>query len=101
MRENIKNINKSNEIKLKEVKTEKTAAQIKARAIEALENSDISEVLKIIGMNENKEVAGAAMKELLAQKLAEYAMAAIDEAKKRNMRLGAAAIIIAANNRSR
>jgi predicted N-acetyltransferase YhbS len=101
MKGNIKSINEGKRIGLKEIKSESIATQIKVKAIEALQNSDMSKVLKIIGMDENKEVASAAMKELLAQKFAEYAIAAIKEAKKRNMRLGAAAIIIAANNKNR
>jgi len=88
-------------IKLTEVKKGKIAADIKERAIEALQNSDMSKVLELIGLDENSKEASAAMKEVLAQKFAEYTIAAIKEAKKRNMRLGAAAIIIAANSKSR
>jgi len=40
--------------------------------------------------------AGAAMRTVLAEKLAECTIRAMEEAKKRNMKLGAAAIIIAA-----
>ena len=72
-----------------------SAAMIKDKAIEALHESDFAAVFELAGMDGNAESAGAAMKTVLAEKLAEYTIRAMEEAKKRNMKLGAAAIIIA------
>ena len=73
-----------------------STTRIKNKAIEALRESNLAAVFELAGMDGNVESAGAAMKTVLAEKLAEYTIRAMEEAKKRNMRLGAAAIIIAA-----
>ena len=73
-----------------------SANRIKDKAIEALHESDLAAVFELAGMDGNIESAGAAMKTVLAEKLAEYTIRAMEEAKRRNMKLGAAAIIIAA-----
>ena len=71
-------------------------ALIRARVAEAIRGSDLSAVFELDGLEGNPERAGAALKAVLTEKLAEYAMKAIEEARRRNMQLGAAAVIIAA-----
>jgi glycerate-2-kinase len=69
---------------------------IRVRVAEAMRGSDLSAVFDLDGVDGNAEHAGAALKAVLAQKMTEYAIKAIEEARKRNMQLGAAAVIIAA-----
>ena len=82
------------------VADETRAALIKGKAAEALRNSDLTEVFELAGVEYSTATAGTAMKAVLAEKLAEYTIKAMGEAKKRKMRLGAAAIIIAAKDRT-
>ena len=74
-------------------------ALIKERAREALDDSDLDQVFDLAGAGCANKTAGTAMKAVLAEKLTEYTMRAIKEAKKRGTALGAAAIIIAAQGR--
>lgn len=76
--------------------TRVSTTQIRDKALEALKQSDLSTVFELTGMEGNMETAGAAMRTVLAEKLAECTIRAMEEAKKRNLKLGAAAIIIAA-----
>ena len=71
-------------------------ALIRARVAEAIRGSDLSAVFELDGIDGNAEHAGAALKTVLAQKMTEYVVKAIKEARRRNMQLGAAAVIIAA-----
>ncbi|MGD0729601.1 MAG: hypothetical protein ABR981_05995 [Candidatus Micrarchaeaceae archaeon] len=79
------------------VQKRRIAKQIKDKALEALEKSDLSEVLELAGTMERNEEASAAMKAILAEKITEYTIKAMGEAKKRGTKVGAAAIIIAAS----
>ncbi|MDE1868477.1 MAG: hypothetical protein KGH60_00725 [Candidatus Micrarchaeota archaeon] len=71
--------------------------RVRDQAQEALEDCDLSEVMAAIGSDqEDGAAAGAMLKTILAERMAEYAVRAMGVAKKRGMRPGAAAIIIAA-----
>jgi hypothetical protein len=85
-------------IKIQKVESKAIKSKLKESAIEALQNSDISKVFEVLGVKDTKEM-NAAMKTVLAEKITEYAVGAMDEARKRNMGFSAATIIIAANKR--
>ncbi|MCL5430109.1 MAG: hypothetical protein M1504_01370 [Candidatus Marsarchaeota archaeon] len=70
--------------------------RIRAKATEALKSMDMSEIFEEAGVDGSSEVAGAAMKRVLAEKVADNMVRAMREAKKRKIRLDAAAILIAA-----
>lgn len=70
--------------------------RIKSAAAEAIEEVNLSEILQLAGADGNADEAGAALKAVIAERVAEYATGAMDEARKRKIKLGAAAIIIAA-----
>jgi hypothetical protein len=69
--------------------------RLKDRVFEAIAGSGLENVFEFEGMYETDKTAGAALKTILAEKAAEYTMKAMEEAKKRKIRLGAAAIILA------
>lgn len=71
-------------------------ARVRSLAVKALASSDFSEVFESAGMEDSYETAGAALKTVLAEKLAECTLRAMKEAKKRKMRIGAATVILAA-----
>ncbi len=70
--------------------------ELRARALAALKDSDLTEVFETVGTEEDFGEAGAALKTVIAEKMAEYAVRAMKIAKKKKMKLGAAAVIIAA-----
>jgi hypothetical protein len=72
------------------------ALRVKRKATKALSESDVAEVFSEAGALEWDESAGTALKSILAEKTAEYTLKAMKEAKRRKMRFGAAALIIAA-----
>ncbi|HUC39105.1 MAG TPA: hypothetical protein VL944_03165 [Candidatus Acidoferrum sp.] len=72
------------------------ALRLRARAAAALKESEVSDIFSELGMTTYDESASSALKAILAEKTAEYTMRAMKEAKKRGMRFGAAALIIAA-----
>lgn len=75
-------------------------SRIASSAAEALRGSDLTGVLELIGtQNGDMAASEALLKELLAEKVADTALRAVDEARKRNSRVGAAALIIAAGCR--
>jgi len=74
------------------------SGKIRKEALDALEGSDMSKVLELVGTVESNE-ASAALKAVLAERITEYAVKALQEARKRNTKVGAAAIIIAARAR--
>jgi hypothetical protein len=67
--------------------------RMKSAAAEAMEGVNLSEILQLAGADDE---ADAALKSVIAERVAEYATRAMDEARKRKIKLGAAAIIIAA-----
>ncbi len=79
------------------VERQRVARQIRAKAMEALEASDMREILELAGTAEKSGEASAALKAVLAERITEYTIKAMGEAKRRGTRLGAAAIIIAAS----
>ena len=74
-------------------------SRIRQKAIECLQNSDLSVVFETAGMEVADESAGAAMKAVLAERLADCAVKAMKEAKRRNAKVGAATIIIASQQK--
>jgi hypothetical protein len=73
--------------------------RIEERVREAIEGSGLESVFEFDEMYETDRTAGAALKSILAEKAAEYTMRAMEEAKKRRIRLGAAAVILAVKKR--
>jgi hypothetical protein len=71
--------------------------KVREEAITALKDSDLTEVLELLGIDGNYGATSAALKAVLADQITEYAMGAMREAKKRGVRVGAATIIIAAS----
>jgi hypothetical protein len=78
------------------VEKRRTAQRIKAKAIEVLDKSDWNEILELAGRTEGNGEASAALKAVLAERITEYTVKAMGEAKKRGTKLGAAVIIIVA-----
>ncbi len=70
--------------------------RVRAKAADALKESDVGEVFSEAGAYDFDDAAGSALKAILAEKTAEYTVKAMKEARKRRMRFGAAALIIAA-----
>lgn len=75
------------------------AKKVRQEAITALEDSDFGEVLGALGMDNDDGATSAALKAVIVERITEYAVGALKEAKKRGVRLGAAAVIIAASGR--
>ena len=69
---------------------------VKSMTIQALQDSDFSDVLQIMGTDANDGAAGVAFKTMVAERVTECAIRALKEAKRRRTKVGAAAIIIAA-----
>jgi maltooligosyltrehalose synthase len=74
----------------------RAARRIRAKALEILDRSDWNEILELAGSMESSGEASAALKAVLAERITEYTVKAMREARKRGTKLGAAAIIIAA-----
>ena len=72
---------------------------IARKATAALRDSDFSEVLESASTYEIDSEATAALKSVLAQRAAEYALRASRIARRRGMKLSAATIIIAAEGK--
>ncbi len=79
-----------------ELPEREAAKELKERALKALEKTDMSGILEAMSGIENTKEAGAALRAVLAERIAECAAGATREAKRRGTKLGAAAIIIAA-----
>ena len=71
--------------------------RMRIKAADIMKDSDLSEMLELMGAEENDKAAGVAMKAVVAQHMCNCALDAIREAKKHRTRVGAAAIIIAAD----
>lgn len=85
---------KSEVVDERRVAKEITKDKIREKMIDALKDSDFTEVLES-GDIKVDGAAGAALKAVLSEKAAEYAARAIRLAKRKKMKFGAAAIIIA------
>lgn len=79
------------------VEKQRLARRVRAKAIEVLNGNDWSEVLGELGAIEGSGEASAALNAVLAERITEYTVKAMREAKKRGSKLGAATIIIAAS----
>jgi hypothetical protein len=79
------------------VETHNTAKKVKAKALEVLQGSNWNEILEEAGVINNSEAASAALKAVIAERITQYTVRAMKEARKRGTKLGAAAIIIAAS----
>lgn len=71
--------------------------RLKSKAADIMQESNLSEMLELMGAEQNDAAASTAMKDIMAHHMSACAIDAMREAKKRRMRVGAAAIIIAAN----
>jgi hypothetical protein len=60
----------------------------------ALEESDLEGIMELAGAGDGGTEASAALKAVLAERVAEYTMRAMKEAKKRKISFGAAAMVI-------
>ena len=74
------------------------ARRVKERAMAALKDSNFSDVLKLVGAENDDGATSAALKAVVADRMTEYAVRAMGEAKKRGARVGVASVIIAATN---
>jgi hypothetical protein len=78
------------------VGTNKIEERLRTKATDILQESNLSGFLELMGA-QNDTAATAAMKGIMARHMCDCAVEAMREAKKRRMKVGAAAIIIAAN----
>jgi hypothetical protein len=69
--------------------------RMKLAAAEAIANVNLSEILQLAGADLNIDEADAALKAVIAERIAEYASNAMKESRRRGIKLGAAAIVIA------
>lgn len=67
-------------------------------AAKALEKSNLDEIMELAGAVESGTEASAALKAILAERVAEYTVRAMKEAKRRRIDLGAAAMVIGSKN---
>ncbi len=65
-------------------------------AAAALKESDLESVFSEAGLCDYDDAAGTALKSILAEKTTEYIQKGMDEARRRGMKFGAGALIIAA-----
>jgi hypothetical protein len=69
--------------------------RIRSRASEAIEKSDLSEILELMGARGSKET-DAALKIIMADKLSQYAIKSRRIAQKRGRKISPSAVILAA-----
>ena len=69
-------------------------AKMRLLAAKALEESNLAEIMELAGATQGGTEASEALKAVLAEKMAEYTMKAMKEAKKRKIGFGAAAMVI-------
>ncbi|MCL4374144.1 MAG: hypothetical protein M1360_03840 [Candidatus Marsarchaeota archaeon] len=79
----------------KQKEEEILSERIRSKAAKAMEGSDFSEVLELIGAKESKEVA-AALRITMADKLSEYTIRSARIARRRGGKISASAVIMAA-----
>ena len=72
---------------------------VRKKAEEAIGEIDLKDLLELIGADGGDGAAEAALKAVLAERMAECAIGAMEEAKRRKARMGAATVIIAAAKR--
>jgi hypothetical protein len=81
-----------------QIQTNVTAKMVKEKAMKALQNVDFQDFFEGAGGFADGS-AGAALRAAIAETAAEYAMGAVDMARKRRIRLGAAAVVLATRRR--
>jgi hypothetical protein len=69
-------------------------AKMRLLAAKALDESNLAEIMELAGATRGGTEAGEALKAVLAEKMTEYTMRAMKEAKKRRIGFGAAAMVI-------
>lgn len=74
------------------VKTQELKLRVLAE--KALEESNLDEIMELAGAAGNGTEASAALKAILAERVAEYTVKAMKEAKSRKIGFGAAAMVI-------
>jgi hypothetical protein len=77
-------------------KEQREEAIIRRRAYAALQEIKLARMLQIEGVDGNFGSAGAAMKAVMAERLAKFAIGTMRVARKKRMKIGAAAVVIAA-----
>ena len=78
------------EIKIGGTSREEVARKVRQEAVTALKNSDFTDILGSLGVEKDDGATSAALKAVLAERITEYAVGAVREAKRRGVRLGAA-----------
>ncbi len=73
---------------------ETTEGRMRLLAAKALEESNLAEIMELAGAAQGGTEASAALKAVLAEKMAEYTVRAMKEAKRRKIGFGAAAMVI-------
>jgi hypothetical protein len=68
--------------------------RMRVLAAKALEESNLAEIMELAGAVEGGTEASAALKAVLAERVAEYTVRAMKEAKRRKITFGAAAMVI-------
>lgn len=82
------------EIKIGGTSREEVARKVRQEAVTALKNSDFTDILGSLGVEKDDGATSAALKAVLAERITEYAVGAVREAKRRGVRLGAATIMM-------
>jgi hypothetical protein len=68
--------------------------QMRVLAAKALEESNLDDIMELAGAVDGGTEASAALKAILADRMAEYTVKAMKEAKKRGIGFGPAAVVI-------
>lgn len=81
-----------------QIQTNVTAKMVREKALKAMQNVDFQDFFETAGGFADGS-AGSALKAAIAETAAEYALGAMDVARKRRIRLGAAAVVLATRRR--
>ena len=73
---------------------ETTEGRMRLLAAKALEESNLAEIMELAGAAQGGTEASEALKAVLAEKMAEYTVRAMKEARRRRIGFGAAAMVI-------
>jgi ribosomal protein L12E/L44/L45/RPP1/RPP2 len=68
--------------------------RMRVLAAKALEKSNLDEIMELAGAAGSGTEASAALKAILAERVAEYTVRAMNEAKRRKISFGPAAVVI-------
>jgi hypothetical protein len=75
-----------------------TEERMRLMAAKALEESNLAEIMELAGAAQSGTEASEALKAILAERVAEYTVRAMKEAKRRKIGFGAAAMVIGCKN---